>query len=67
MLTALDEIATAHEAPVPTVALAWPAAQPAVTAPIASPRTVEQLPALLAVAGLRLSEKELARLTDASA
>ncbi|MGW7408043.1 aldo/keto reductase [Streptomyces sp. NPDC054833] len=67
VLTALDEIAAAHEAPVPTVALAWLAARPTVTAPIASARTVEQLPALLAVAELRLSEKELARLTEASA
>ncbi|MGW2855247.1 aldo/keto reductase, partial [Streptomyces sp. NPDC001215] len=51
----------------PTVALAWLAAQPTVAAPIASARTVEQLPALLAVADLTLTEKDLARLTEASA
>ncbi|MFJ3306238.1 aldo/keto reductase [Streptomyces sp. NPDC086549] len=67
VLTALDEIAAAHGAPVATVALAWLAAQPTVTAPIASARTVEQLPALLEVAELRLSEEELGRLTEASA
>ncbi|MEU1403963.1 aldo/keto reductase [Streptomyces sp. NPDC005728] len=67
VLTALDEIATAHEAPVATVALAWLAAQPTVTAPIASARTVEQLPALLGVAELRLTQQELDRLTQASA
>ncbi|MFI9245873.1 aldo/keto reductase [Streptomyces sp. NPDC053086] len=67
VLTALDEIAAAHDAPVATVALAWLAAQPTVTAPIASARTVEQLPALLGVADLRLTEPEVARLTEASA
>lgn len=67
VLTVLDEIATAHEAPVPTVALAWLAAQPTVTAPIASARTVDQLPALLGVAELRLTDGELKQLTEASA
>ncbi|WP_445284469.1 aldo/keto reductase [Streptomyces sp. DSM 118148] len=67
VLTALDEVAAAHDAPVATVALAWLAAQPTVTAPIASARTVEQLPALLGVAELRLSQQELDRLTQASA
>jgi aryl-alcohol dehydrogenase-like predicted oxidoreductase len=67
VLTVLDEIAGAHEAPVATVALAWLAAQPTVAAPIASARTVEQLPALLGVGELTLTETELTRLTDASA
>ncbi|MFE5406708.1 aldo/keto reductase [Streptomyces sp. NPDC056580] len=67
VLTALDEVAAAHDVPVATVALAWLAAQPTVTAPIASARTVEQLPALLGVAELRLSQQELDRLTQASA
>ncbi|MFJ6743190.1 aldo/keto reductase [Streptomyces sp. NPDC091279] len=67
VLTALDEIAAAHDAEVATVALAWLAAQPTVAAPIASARTVEQLPALLAVAELTLTEGELRRLTEASA
>ncbi|MET9358810.1 aldo/keto reductase [Streptomyces sp. NPDC006617] len=67
VLAALDEIAAAHEAPVATVALAWLAARPTVAAPIASARTVEQLPALLGVAELSLTEDELGRLTRASA
>ncbi|MET7746474.1 aldo/keto reductase [Streptomyces sp. NPDC005385] len=67
VLTALDEIAEAHNAAVPTVALAWLAAQPTVAAPIASARTVEQLPALLGVADLSLTDAELSRLTRASA
>ncbi|WEO96599.1 aldo/keto reductase [Streptomyces sp. FXJ1.172] len=67
VLAALDEIAAAHGAPVATVALAWLAAQPTVTAPIASARTVEQLPALLKVAELKLTDEEIAKLTAASA
>ncbi|MFE2266873.1 aldo/keto reductase [Streptomyces griseosporeus] len=67
VLAALDEIAEAHDAPVATVALAWLAARPTVAAPIASARTVEQLPALLAVAELTLTDAELTRLTEASA
>ncbi|MFJ4829898.1 aldo/keto reductase [Streptomyces sp. NPDC088747] len=67
VLAALDEVAGAHDVPVATVALAWLAAQPTVAAPIASARTVEQLPALLGVADLVLTDAELARLTEASA
>jgi aryl-alcohol dehydrogenase-like predicted oxidoreductase len=67
VLAALDEVARAHDAEVATVALAWLAAQPTVAAPIASARTVRQLPALLAVAELRLTEDEIDRLTQASA
>ncbi|MGW3954142.1 aldo/keto reductase [Streptomyces sp. NPDC004752] len=66
VLTVLDEIATAHGVAVSTVALAWLAAQPTVVAPIASARTVEQLPDLLAVADLTLTEEETNRLTQAS-
>ncbi|MET9547586.1 aldo/keto reductase [Streptomyces sp. NPDC006627] len=67
VLAALDEIAQAHDAEVATVALAWLAAQPTVAAPLASARTVEQLPALLAVADLALTDAELSALTAASA
>ncbi|MEV7387461.1 aldo/keto reductase [Streptomyces sp. NPDC091215] len=67
VLTALDEVAETHSAPIPTVALAWLAAQPTITAPIASARTVEQLPPLLAVADLHLTEEDLKKLTTASA
>ncbi|MFF0794334.1 aldo/keto reductase [Streptomyces spiralis] len=67
VLAALDEVARAHDAEVATVALAWLAAEPTVAAPIASARTVEQLPALLGVAELRLTDDEIAQLTRASA
>jgi aryl-alcohol dehydrogenase-like predicted oxidoreductase len=67
VLDALDKAAAAHGAEVATVALAWLAAQPTVAAPIASARTVEQLPALTAVAELELTEEEVTALTAASA
>ncbi|MEV7481969.1 aldo/keto reductase [Streptomyces halstedii] len=67
VLAALDAVAREQEAEIATVALAWLAARPMVVAPIASARTVEQLPALLAVADLRLTDDQMARLTEASA
>jgi aryl-alcohol dehydrogenase-like predicted oxidoreductase len=67
VLTALDEVAAAHDISVTTTALAWLAAQPTVVAPIASARTTEQLPDLLRVAEVRLSNAELQRLNQASA
>jgi aryl-alcohol dehydrogenase-like predicted oxidoreductase len=66
VLAALDEVAANHGTPVAAVALAWLAAQPGVTAPIASARTPEQLADLLPLADLVLSEDELQRLTAAS-
>jgi aryl-alcohol dehydrogenase-like predicted oxidoreductase len=67
VLAALDEVAAAHNAEIASVALAWLAAQPTITAPIASARRVEQLPALLAAVELKLTDEELAKLTEASA
>ncbi|WP_426365015.1 aldo/keto reductase [Streptomyces sp. E-08] len=67
VLSALDTVAEAHGAELATVALAWLAARPTVAAPIASARTVEQLPALVAAAGLTLTETELTLLNEASA
>lgn len=67
VLAALDDIAESHGVAHATVALAWLAAQPTVTAPIASARSLDQLPALLGVADLTLTPEELTRLTEASA
>jgi aryl-alcohol dehydrogenase-like predicted oxidoreductase len=67
VLAALDEVAAAHGAAVATVALAWLAAQPTVVAPIASARTTEQLPDLLRVSNVRLTDAELHKLSQASA
>ncbi|MDK8171003.1 aldo/keto reductase [Curtobacterium citreum] len=63
----LDRIATAREVAIPTVALAWLRSRPGVAAPIASARTVEQLPALLASATFELTELERSDLNEASA
>ncbi|MEU6664297.1 aldo/keto reductase [Streptomyces sp. NPDC046821] len=67
VLKALDEVAQEHGAEVATVALAWLASRPTVAAPIASARVVEQLPALVAVADLQLTDADLTKLTEASA
>ncbi|MFE2018116.1 aldo/keto reductase [Streptomyces sp. NPDC059499] len=67
VLAALDRVAQEHDAEIATVALAWLAARPTVAAPIASARTVGQLPALVAVADLRLTDVDLADLDEASA
>jgi aryl-alcohol dehydrogenase-like predicted oxidoreductase len=67
VLAALDEVAAAHGTEPAAVALAWLAAQPTVAAPLASARTVEQLPPLLAAAALELTEAELKLLSAASA
>jgi aryl-alcohol dehydrogenase-like predicted oxidoreductase len=67
ILDALDKVAAAHDAELTTVSLAWLLTRPGVLAPIASARTVEQLPALLAAGALELTEAEVAELTTASA
>ena len=57
----------AHDVPAGAVALAWLAAQPTVVTPIASARNTEQLAQILPMAGLELSDDELAKLTEAGA
>ncbi|SEH57320.1 MULTISPECIES: aldo/keto reductase [unclassified Leifsonia] len=66
VLATLDDVAAAHSASVASVALAWLAAQPTITAPIASARTREQLSDLLASVELELSDADLDTLADAS-
>ena len=63
----LSDIADAHGVAPAAVALAWLRTRPQVAAPIASARTVEQLPALIASATLDLAADELAALDDVSA
>jgi aryl-alcohol dehydrogenase-like predicted oxidoreductase len=67
VLAALDEVAATHNAAIATIALAWLAAQPTVVAPIASARTTGQLPDLLSVSGVRLSDQEIRKLNEVSA
>jgi aryl-alcohol dehydrogenase-like predicted oxidoreductase len=66
VLAALDDVASAHDASVATIALAWLAAQPTITSPIASARTLEQLPDLLASVTVTLTASEMEALDDAS-
>ncbi|MFE5569633.1 aldo/keto reductase [Amycolatopsis japonica] len=66
VLAALDEVAASRGVPVAAVSLAWLFAQPTVTAPIASARSVEQLNDLLPAADLALTTEEVDALTAAS-
>jgi aryl-alcohol dehydrogenase-like predicted oxidoreductase len=66
VLAALDEVAAEASATPAQVALAWLAAQPGVTAPIASATSVAQLDELLGVLTLELSEDQLERLSASS-
>jgi aryl-alcohol dehydrogenase-like predicted oxidoreductase len=67
VLAALDSIAADRGVAPATVALAWLRTRPNVVAPLASARTVDQLPALLAAATLDLTADEAESLDKASA
>jgi len=67
VLAALDEVAAEAGATPAQVALAWLAAKPGVTAPIASATSLEQLEELLGVLTLELSGGQIERLDTASA
>ena len=62
VLAVMDAIAAETGATLSQIALAWVAAQPGVTAPIASATTVAQLDELLGSLDLRLSDDQLAAL-----
>ncbi|MFC9257945.1 aldo/keto reductase [Amycolatopsis thailandensis] len=66
VLAVLDGIAADRGVTVAAVSLAWLFAQPTVTAPIASARSVEQLNDLLPAADLSLTSDELDALATAS-
>ncbi len=67
VLAALDAVAAEADATPAQVALAWLAAQPGVTAPIASATSLAQLDDLLGVLTLELSADQRERLSAASA
>jgi len=67
ILKALDEVAAETGAAQATIALAWLLAQPTILAPIASATSTEQLQALVAAPDLKLTDAQLAKLTQASA
>jgi aryl-alcohol dehydrogenase-like predicted oxidoreductase len=67
ILAALGEVAAEHDATPAKVALAWLAAQPGITAPIASATSVAQLIELLDAARLELPQGAIELLNQASA
>ena len=67
VLAALDAISAERGVAPATVALAWLRGRPNVVAPLASARTVDQLPALLAAATLDLTAHEIEALDKSSA
>jgi aryl-alcohol dehydrogenase-like predicted oxidoreductase len=67
ILDALDAVSAELGARPAEVALAWLAAQPAITAPIASATSLDQLEDLVAAASLALPPEAMARLDEASA
>jgi aryl-alcohol dehydrogenase-like predicted oxidoreductase len=66
VLAALDEVAAAHDAAIPTVALAWLLSKPNVVAPVVSASSSEQVFDLVAAPQLRLTRHELTLLDRAS-
>lgn len=66
VLAALEDVAAEAGATMAQVALAWVAAQPGVTAPIASAKSLEQLEELLGAMELDLTHEQLERLDSAS-
>jgi len=66
VLDALDAVAARHKATPAQVALAWVAAQPGLTAPIASATSAAQVADLAAAARLRLLPEDLVLLDVAS-
>ena len=67
VLAALDAVAAQTGAEPASIALAWLSSRKQVAAPIASARTLAQLPALLAASSLTLTQEQLDALTIASA
>ncbi len=66
ILTALDDLAKAHQATPARIALAWLLHKPLVTSPIASATSEEQVRELLLAAEVRLTPEELQQLDQAS-
>jgi aryl-alcohol dehydrogenase-like predicted oxidoreductase len=65
VLTVMDEVAKNHNVSLSAVALAWLRAQPTVSVPIASARTVEQVQEIVQV--VELSVEEVEKLNGVSA
>jgi aryl-alcohol dehydrogenase-like predicted oxidoreductase len=66
LIDVLDDIANHHHAPIASVSLAWLRHRPQVAGPIASARTAQQLPALMASTQLDLDVNEMNAIDQAS-
>ena len=66
VLAALDEVAAARDAGLPTIALAWLLSKPNVVAPVVSASSPEQIFDLVAAPQVRLTRHELTQLDRAS-
>jgi aryl-alcohol dehydrogenase-like predicted oxidoreductase len=64
ILNVLDEVAMENQAPIAAIALAWLRSNPAVSTPIASARTVEQLEEIIQI--VELSTDQVSRLNAVS-
>lgn len=64
ILNVLDEVAMENQAPLAAIALAWLRSHPAVSTPIASARTVEQLEEIIQI--VELSTDQISRLNAVS-
>lgn len=67
ILKALEKVAKENNATQAQVALAWLMARPSITAPIASATKLEQLKDIVAATRLKLDDKSIAELNQASA
>ena len=67
ILGALEAVAARHKAKPAEVALAWIMARPAVTAPIASATSIEQVDSLIRATALKLTAADMDGLNAASA
>ncbi|RYE63584.1 MAG: aldo/keto reductase, partial [Oxalobacteraceae bacterium] len=67
LLAALDQVAAETGESLAAISIAWVAARPGITAPIASATSLKQLEAILAAGRLTLSEAQMALLNEAGA
>jgi aryl-alcohol dehydrogenase-like predicted oxidoreductase len=67
VLAALDEVAAETGESLAAISIAWVAARPGITAPIASATSLNQLEAILAAGRLTLTDAQMALLNEAGA
>lgn len=66
VLAALDQVAAETGESLATIAIAWVAARPGITAPIASATSLKQLDAIIAAGKLKLTDAQMRLLNDAT-